>query len=64
MTEIASARVGPMLNPPHPGELIREKYGRCRVERDRDGGASRLRARNIVTPSDGKAGVSANIRIQ
>ena len=40
MNDIANDRVGPMLNPPHLGELIRDSMGRCGLERDRDGGSA------------------------
>ena len=63
MNNIASERVGPMLNPPHLGELIRESMDdagwnvteaatRLGCER---GTLSRLR--------NGKAGVSANMAL-
>ncbi len=63
MTDIASDRVGPMLNPPHLGELIRESMDdvgwnvtetaeRLSCER---GTLSRL--------LNGKAGVSANMAL-
>ena len=63
MTDIAGERVGPMLNPPHLGELIRESMdeegwnvtvtaGRLGCER---GTLSRV--------LNGKAGVSANMAL-
>ena len=63
MNDIACERVGPMLNPPHLGELIRESMedmgwnvtetaARLRCER---GTLSRL--------LNGKAGVSANMAL-
>ena len=38
MNDIANDRIGPMLNPPHLGELIRESMDDVGLERDRDGG--------------------------
>ena len=56
MNDIASDRVGPMQNPPHLGETHPREHGRCRLERNRDGGASRVRARNTVAPVERQGG--------
>ena len=40
MNDTDSKRVGPMLNPPHLGELIRESMEEVGWECHRDGGAS------------------------
>ena len=56
MSEIASERVGPMLNPPHLGELIRESMDEVGWNDERDGDAPRVRARNAAAPAERKAG--------
>ena len=48
MTSIDDARVRPMLNPPHLGELIRESIERSRLDGGRDDRSPELRARDAV----------------
>ena len=42
MSNRENDRAGPMMDPPHFGELIRESVDDSRMERDGDGGASGL----------------------
>ena len=61
MSEIASDRVGPMLNPPHLGELIRESMddvGWNVTETAAHLGCERGTLSRLL---NGKAGVSANM---
>ena len=63
MSEIASERVGPMLNPPHLGELIREsmdEVGWNVTETATRLGCERGTLSRLL---NGKAGVSANIAL-
>ena len=61
MSEIAGERVGPMLNPPHLGELIRESMDE--VGWNVTETAARLGCERGALPRllNGKAGVSANM---
>ena len=54
MNDIAGDRVGPMLNPPHLGELIRESMDD--VGWNVTGTSARLRARNAVAPAERQGG--------
>ena len=56
MNDIANDRVGPMQNPPHLGELIRESMDDVGWNVTETGGASRLRARNAVAPAERQGG--------
>ena len=63
MSEIASERVGPMLNPPHLGELIREsmdEVGWNVTETATRLGCERGTLSRLL---NGKAGVSANMAL-
>ena len=62
MTDIASDRVGPMPDPPHPGELIRENMDDAGWSVT--GTAARLgRGRGTLSRLlNGEAGVSATCR--
>ena len=63
MSEIASGRVGPMLNPPHLGELIRESMddvGWNVTETAAHLGCERGTLSRLL---NGKAGVSANMAL-
>ena len=63
MNEIASDRVGPMLNPPHLGELIRESMedvGWNVTETAARLGCERGTLSRLL---NGKAGVSANMAL-
>ncbi len=54
MNDIASERGGPMLNPPHLGELIRESIGEAGG--NVTGTAARLRARDPLAPDERQGG--------
>ena len=63
MNDIASERVGPMRNPPHPGELIRESMddvGWNVTETAARLGCERGTLSRLL---NGKAGVSANMAL-
>ena len=63
MNDIASDRVGPMLNPPHLGELIRESMDQVAwnvSETARRLGCERGTLSRLL---NGKAGVSANMAL-
>ena len=63
MTDIANERVGPMLNPPHLGELIRESMddvGWNVTETAARLGCERGTLSRLL---NGKAGVSANMAL-
>ena len=63
MNDIASDRVGPMLNPPHLGELIRESMDE--VDWNVTETAARLGCERgtLSRLLNGKAGVSANMAL-
>ena len=63
MNDIASERVGPMLNPPHMGELIRESMDE--VGWNVTDTAARLGCERgtLSRLLNGKAGVSANMAL-
>ena len=63
MSDLASDRVGPMLNPPHLGELIRE--GMDDVSWNVTETAARLGCERSALSRllNGKAGVSANMAL-
>ena len=66
MNDIASDRVGPMLNPPHLGELVRESMDEVGWNvTDRCGTAARLgcERRTLSRLLNGKAGVPANMAL-
>ena len=56
MNDITNDRVGPMQNPPHLGELIRESMDDVGWNVTEDGGVARLRARNAVSPPERQGG--------
>ncbi len=63
MNDVASDRVGPMLNPPHLGELVRESMddvGWNVTETAARLGCERGRLSRLL---NGKAGVSANMAL-
>ena len=63
MNDFAGVRVGPMLNPPHPGELIREsmdEVGWNVTETATRLGCERGTLSRLL---NGKAGVSANMAL-
>ena len=63
MNDVASDRVGPMINPPHLGELIRESMVDvgCNVTETAAGiGCERGTLSRLL---NGKAGVSANMAL-
>ncbi len=64
MNDIAGDRVGPMLNPPHLGELIRESMDD--VGWNVTGTASRLGCERVTLSRllNGKAGVSAKMALR
>ncbi len=63
MNDIASERVGPMQNPPHLGELIRESMDEAGWSVT--GTASRLGCQRVTLSRllNGKAGVSAKMAL-
>ena len=63
MNDIASDRVGPMQNPPHLGELVRESMDDA--GRNVTGTAARLGCERgtLSRLLNGKAGVSANMAL-
>ena len=63
MNDIAGDRVGPMLNPPHVGELIRESMEEAGW--NVTGTAARLGCERVTLSRllNGKAGVSANMAL-
>ena len=63
MNDVAGERVGPMLNPPHVGELIRESMEEAGW--NVTGTAARLGCERVTLSRllNGKAGVSANMAL-
>ena len=63
MDDTASDRVGPMVNPPHPGEFIRESMDE--VGWNVTETAARLGCQRVMLSRllNGKAGVSANMAL-
>ena len=63
MSEIASERVGPMLNPPHLGELIRESMDDAGWNVTQTAARLGCERGTLSRLLNGKAGVSANMAL-
>ena len=63
MNEIASERVGPMVNPPHLGELIRESMGDMGWNVTETAARLGCERGTLSRLLNGKAGVSANMAL-
>ena len=63
MNDIASDRVGPMLSPPHPGELIRESMDDAGWKVTGTSTRMRCERGTLSRRLNGKAGVSANMAL-
>ncbi|MCY4563071.1 MAG: HigA family addiction module antitoxin [Gammaproteobacteria bacterium] len=63
MNEIASDRVGPMQNPPHLGELIRESMDHVGWNVTETAGKLGCERGTMSRLLNGKAGVSANLTL-
>ena len=63
MNDIAGERVGPMLNPPHLGELIRESMGDVGWNVTETAARLGCERGTLSRLLNGKAGVSANMAL-
>ena len=63
MNDIASKRVGPMLNPPHLGELIRESMDEVGWNVTETAARRGCECGALSRLLNGKAGVSANMAL-
>ena len=63
MNDIASERVGPMLNPPHLGELIRESMAEVGWNVTETAARLGCERGTLSRLLNGKAGVSANMAL-
>ena len=63
MNEIASEHVGPMVNPPHLGELIRESIGDMGWNVTETAARLGCERGTLSRLLNGKAGVSANMAL-
>ena len=63
MNDIASERVGPMLNPPHLGELIRESMDDVGLNVTETAARLGCERGTLSRLLNGKAGVSANMAL-
>ena len=63
MNDIANDRVGPMQDPPHPGELIRESMDDVGWNVTETGARLGCECGTLSRLLNGKAGVSANMAL-
>ena len=63
MNDIASDRVGPMLNPPHLGQLVRESMDEVGWNVTETAGRLGCERGTLSRLLNGKAGVSANMAL-
>ena len=63
MNDVASDRVGPMLYPPHPGELIRESMDEVGWNVTETAACLGCERGTLSRLLNGKAGVSANMAL-
>ena len=63
MNDFASGRVGPMLNPPHVGELIRESMDEAGWNVTETAARLACERDTLSRLLNGKAGVSANMAL-
>ncbi len=64
MNDIANERVGPMLNPPHLGELIRESMDDVGLNVTETAARLGCERGTLSCLLNGKAGVSANMALE